>query len=117
MKNIKTLAAVGAFAVVLGGCAIPTQAPEPAPTVTVTSKPTPAPTVTVTEEPLSASDSEVLGNAALAYVWSEMSYSDQEDFCTAYNVAPDYAWSELRDSASDVGITRQSFNDFFQGVC
>jgi hypothetical protein len=103
-----TLALVAAPVLALGLAACGSDAPAPAPVVTVTA---PAPE---TEDP------NAFMLDTLAEVWASMSYGDQQDLCTFYNMTPDGAYDAFNDGFSgDFGsdFPRDVFFQFFSAEC
>jgi hypothetical protein len=102
------LALVAAPVLALGLAACSSDAPAPAPVVTVTA---PAP---------ETQDPNAFMLDTLDQVWGTMSYSDQRDLCTFYNMTPDGAYDAFNEGfASDMGtdFPQDVFDQFFSAEC
>lgn len=109
--------AVVVIAVGVSACAPFVSEPEPAVTIT---KEAPQPAVTVTEKPSSSNsdtdweDDERVVDLAFSIAWEEMSTSEKESICRAFNANPSAAYtiSGFEDIAD-----YSKFVELFSGVC
>lgn len=89
-------------------------APTPPPARPTT--PTPTPTTPTPTTDLDDVEEAAIAGLALEMAWESMSYSDQQDMCLAYNVAPDWSWRQFGEGEA-TGLTRAQFDSWFQRVC
>ncbi len=103
-RKIAALLAAAALTISLGACTVQVGDPE--------EQNTPA--------PVQSEDPDQFMLDVLQQTWDETSYSDQQDLCTFFNMAPDAAYDAFNGGfASDMGtdFPRPLFDEFFSGVC
>lgn len=94
----------------------PTPEPEPAPEPEPEPEPAQAPAPErETFTPPNAEDD--LARIVLDSVWRDTSFTDRQDMCLLYNLAPDMAWDAFSGGDEDAVISRSIFDEHFTEEC